>query len=64
VDGERVVYLLIEGEAIKKEIRLGSSSDTMSIVAVGDVQEGDLVILNPPSFEFGPGNGPGGGFGG
>lgn len=64
VNGERVVYVLIEGEAIKKEIRLGSSSDTMSIVAVGDVQEGDLVILNPPSFEFGPGNGPGGGFGG
>lgn len=61
VDGERVVYLLIEGEAAKKEIRLGSSSDTMSVVAVGDVKEGDVVILNPPSLEFGPG-GPGGGF--
>jgi HlyD family secretion protein len=64
VDGERVVYLLIEGEAVKKEIRLGASSDTMSVVAVGDVQEGDVVILNPPSFEFGPGGRPGGGFGG
>lgn len=64
VDGERVVYLLIEGEAVKREIRLGSSSDTMSIVAVGDVKEGDIVILNPPTLEFGPGNGPGGGFGG
>ena len=58
VDGERVVYLLIDGEAVKKEIRLGSSSDTMSVVAVGDVKEGDLVILNPPAAEFGPGNGP------
>ncbi len=64
VDGERVVYLLINGEAVKKEIRLGSSSDTMSVVAVGDVKEGDTVILNPPAAEFGPGNGPGGGFGG
>ncbi len=58
VDGERVVYILENGQSIKKEIRLGSSSDTMSIVAGGDVQEGDVVILNPP-VEFGPG-GPGG----
>ena len=64
VDGERVVYLLVDGQSVKKEIRLGSSSDTMSVVAVGDVKEGDVVILNPPSLEFGPGNGPGGGFGG
>ena len=64
VNGERVVYLLVNGEAVKKEIRLGSSSDTMSVVAVGDVKEGDTVILNPPAAEFGPGNGPGGGFGG
>ena len=60
-DGERVVYLLIEGESVKKEIRLGSSSDTMSVLAVGDVKEGDVVILNPPA-EFGPGGPGGGGF--
>jgi HlyD family secretion protein len=60
VEGERVVYVLEDGQAVKKEIRLGSSSDVMSIVAGGDVQEGDTVILNPP-VEFGPG-GPGGGF--
>ena len=58
VDGERVVYVLVEGEPVKKDIRLGSSSDTMSIVAGGDIQEGDVIILNPP-VEFGPG-GPGG----
>lgn len=63
VDGERVVYLLVDGQSVKKEIRLGSSSDTMSVVAVGDVKQGDIVILNPPSLEFGPGR-PGGGFGG
>ncbi|HUE98702.1 MAG TPA: efflux RND transporter periplasmic adaptor subunit, partial [Anaerolineales bacterium] len=62
VNGERVVYILVDGQPVKKDIRLGSSSDTMSVVASGDVKEGDVVILNPPT-EFGPG-GPGGGFGG
>ena len=62
VDGERVVYVLEEGEPVKKEIRLGSSSDTMSVLVSGDLKEGDVIILNPP-VEFGPG-GPGGGFGG
>ncbi|MGE5642753.1 MAG: efflux RND transporter periplasmic adaptor subunit, partial [Byssovorax cruenta] len=62
--GERVVYLLVAGKAVKKEVRLGASSDTMSVVAVGDVKQGDQVILNPPSAQFGPGNGPRGGFGG
>ena len=59
-DGQRVVYVLAEGQAAKKTIRLGSSSDTMSVVTGGDVNEGDQIILNPP-VEFGPG-GPGGGF--
>lgn len=62
VDNERVVYLLVDGLPVMKEIRLGSSSDTMSVVAVGDVKTGDLVILNPPSAQFGPGGGPRGGF--
>jgi HlyD family secretion protein len=62
VDNERVVYLLVDGQSVKKEIRLGSSSDTMSVVAVGDIKEGDLIILNPPSAQFGPGGGPRGDF--
>ncbi len=62
VENERVVYVLVDGQPVKKEIRLGSSSDTMSVVAVGDIKEGDLVILNPPSAQFGPGGGPRGGF--
>ena len=62
VDGERVVYLLVDGKPVKKDIRLGSSSETMSVLLVGDLKEGDLIILNPPA-EFGPG-GPRGGFGG
>jgi len=35
----------------------------VSVVAGGDIKEGDTVVLNPP-VEFGPGGGPGGGFGG
>jgi len=64
VDGKRVVYLLRDGLPVQVEVRLGSSSDTMSVLVGGEVKEGDPVILNPPSIStFGPGNG-GGPFGG
>jgi HlyD family secretion protein len=57
-DGKRVVYVLEAGQPVKREIRLGSSSDTMSVVIDGNLSEGEQIILNPP-IEFGPG-GPGG----
>ncbi len=41
VDGKRVVYLLRDGLPVQVEVRLGSSSDTMSVLADGDVKEGD-----------------------
>jgi len=64
-DGNRVVYLLENGLPVKKTVRLGSSSDTMSVVVGGDIKEGDVIILNPPAEFGGPGGGPGGGgFGG
>ena len=64
-ESKRVVYLLVNGLPVKTEIRLGSSSDSMSVIAGGDIKEGDTVILNPPTDVFGPGGGgPGGGFGG
>jgi HlyD family secretion protein len=56
VDNQRVVYVLENGQPVKKEISLGSSSDTLSVIAGGDVKEGDVIILNPPA-EFGPGPG-------
>jgi HlyD family secretion protein len=61
VDGDRVVYLLVDGKPVKTNVGLGVSSDTMSVVTDGGVKEGDLVILNPPA-DFG-GGGPRG-FGG
>lgn len=54
VDGQRIVYLLVNGQPVKTEISLGASSDTMSVLASGDVKEGDLIILNPPSEGAGP----------
>jgi len=56
VDGERVVYVLENDKPVKKQISLGSSSDTMSVLTGGDISQGDKIILNPPS-DFGPGPG-------
>jgi HlyD family secretion protein len=48
VDGERTVFIL-EGEQLKPVvIQLGVSSDTQSQVLDGELQAGDLVVLNPP----------------
>jgi len=59
-EGQRVVYVLQEGRPTLVEITLGPSSDTMSVLAGGDLKEGDLIILNPPSAGGGPfGGGPG-----
>jgi HlyD family secretion protein len=59
VDAQRVVYILENGRPKQVQITLGASSDTLSVVASGDLKEGDLVILNPPSTTFGPGGGGG-----
>jgi HlyD family secretion protein len=61
VDGQRVVYVLKDGRAQQVKISLGASSDTASVLESGDLKEGDLIILNPPSVGGGPFGGPGGG---
>jgi len=66
VDGERVVYILENGQLKTIPITLGSSSDLYSEIIDGELEAGDSVVLNPPSMLFqqgGPmGGGPGGGF--
>jgi HlyD family secretion protein len=54
-DGDRVVYILREGLPQSVPIRLGVSSETDSEVLEGDLQEGDLIVLNPPAemIDFG-----------
>jgi HlyD family secretion protein len=56
IDGNRVVYILKDGQPTPVEITLGASSEANSQVLEGDVQVGDLVVLNPP-VEFDQ-NGP------
>jgi HlyD family secretion protein len=58
VDGNRVVYIPgANGAPEQVKISLGASSDTMSVVLGGDLNEGDQIILNPP-VEFQGGGGP------
>ncbi len=64
VDGERVVYLLEDGQLVPVQVTLGASSDLYSEVIEGDLTAGDTLVLNPPSMllQGGPmGGGPGGG---
>jgi HlyD family secretion protein len=47
-DGQRVVYVLRNGNLERVPISLGASSDTMSQVLDGNLQSGDSIVLNPP----------------
>ncbi len=61
VDGSQTVYILKNGLPQPVQIKLGVSSDTMSVVTGGNLQVGDLIILNPPSLTGGPFRAGGGG---
>lgn len=53
-DGQRVVYLLKSGIPTAVPIEIGAQSDLTSQILSGEVQEGDTVVLNPPTqFEAG-----------
>lgn len=54
VDGDRVVYKLVDGQPEQVKVKLGSSSDVESVLVEGDIKEGDAIILNPPSTNGGP----------
>lgn len=58
VDGQRVVYVLKNGQPEMVKIRLGAISDTVSEVIGGDLNVGDLIVLNPPTTFSGPMGGP------
>jgi HlyD family secretion protein len=49
VNGKRVVYVLKGGFPQPVNVTLGASSDTNSQVVGGDLKEGDLIVLNPPT---------------
>ncbi len=54
IDGQRVVYVLRDNQPLPITVTLGASSDNFSVLASGDINEGDLIILNPPSQFGGP----------
>jgi HlyD family secretion protein len=54
VDSERVVYVLVDGQSVQVKVKLGSTSGIDSVLVSGDIKEGDLIILNPPSMMGGP----------
>jgi hypothetical protein len=54
VDAERVVYVLVDGQPKPVKVELGSSSGVDSVLIVGDIREGDSIILNPPAVNGGP----------
>jgi HlyD family secretion protein len=64
VNGQRVVYVLRNGQLVEVPITLGASNDTSSEVTSGEISVGDALVLNPP-LNFTPGQGGGNGpFGG
>lgn len=54
VDTDRAVYLLVDNQPKLTKIQLGSTDGTNSVLISGDIKEGDLIILNPPSLNGGP----------
>ena len=68
VRGEQVVYLSHAGEFPSTEdleiipVTVGASSDEFTELIEGDIEEGDFIVLNPPSVsifdEIEPGQGP------
>jgi HlyD family secretion protein len=60
VNGKRVVYVLNGKQPVAVEVRLGATSDSNSEVVGGNLKDGDLIILNPPSTGFGSGGSFGG----
>jgi HlyD family secretion protein len=54
-DGQRIVYVLRDGEPVALEIELGLTSETQSELVGGGLREGDEIILNPPTQQFQPG---------
>ena len=68
VRGQQVVYVSTVGENPTTDdleiipVIIGASSDEFTELLEGDIEEGDFIVLNPPSVsifdEFEPGQGP------
>lgn len=61
--GAYTVFVLRNNQSIQVPVEIGASSDIESEVVKGDLKEGDLVIINPPTqlFDRSGSSVPGGG---
>ena len=59
VEGQRILYILKDGELEEVEIEVGSSSDIESEVVSGEIEPGMTVVLNPPLMLHQNGGPPG-----
>jgi HlyD family secretion protein len=59
IEGQRVVYVLKDGELEQVEIEVGASSDVDSEITSGDIEPGMKVVLNPPLLLHTNGGPPG-----
>lgn len=50
--GAYVVFVLRNNQSIQIPVEIGASSDVESEIVKGDLKEGDLVIMNPPTQLF------------
>ncbi len=55
-DTQRIVYVLRNNMLEKIKVTIGASSDTEVEILTGDLEEGDVIVLNPPVdfTSFGP----------
>ena len=49
-NGQRIVFLLKDGRLTEVLVGTGASSDTETQITEGELEIGDFVVLNPPSF--------------
>ncbi len=54
VNEERVVYVLVNGQAQPVKVKLGTTDGVNSVLVSGDLKAGAAIILNPPSSNRGP----------
>lgn len=49
VDGKDVVYVLRDGLPYAVEVIIGAYSDNLIEIVEADIQEGELIVINPPT---------------
>lgn len=47
-DGQRVVYVLRDGKPVAVQVTIGASSDILTEITNAQIEEGEIIVLNPP----------------